>query len=157
MSSNYYNKLKAFLTLLAFDLEKLNEQKLYIVFNINMKIETIVASASGLLGLNMNLIIYESDAISIYNYLYLSLEPEVDEFLLLLIINRLLKKQSIETQAEILKIDYDRYFKLERGILKFTKKEKESISKKLNIYTSKEELFASRFVKFGEVKNDRKL
>ena len=65
MSSNYYNKLKAFLTLLAFDLEKLNGQKLYIVFNINMKIETIVASASGLLGLNMNLIIYESDAISI--------------------------------------------------------------------------------------------
>lgn len=65
MSSNYYNKLKAFLTLLAFDLEKLNGQKVYIVFNLNMKIETIVASASGLFGLNMDLIVYESDAISI--------------------------------------------------------------------------------------------
>lgn len=65
MSSNYYNKLKAFLTLLSFDLEKLNGQKLYIVFNLNMKIETIVASASGLFGLNMGLIVYESDAISI--------------------------------------------------------------------------------------------
>ncbi len=49
MSSNYYNKLKAFLTLLSFDLEKLNGQKLYIVFNLNMEIKTIVASASGYL------------------------------------------------------------------------------------------------------------
>lgn len=49
MSSNYYNKLKAFLMLLAFDLEKLNGQKLYIVFNLNLEIKTIVASASGYL------------------------------------------------------------------------------------------------------------
>lgn len=149
MSSNYYNKLCAYSMLIAQNLNNLYGKKLYIVFNQNMKIESITASASYAIELSQKLNVYESDAISIYNYLYLDMQPDVDEFIMLLLVNRLLNHHTIEEQAQILEIEEERYYKLERGFIKFTSYEKSKTCKKLNICSSKAQLFNQSFNMLG--------
>lgn len=143
----YYKKLDAFITLLALNLKKHDGKKIIVAFNQNMKFERIIVDYDSSLA---GLILYESNVISVYKYLIILSHPNVDDFVLLLIIDRLLNNKTIEEQADILNIDTRSYYKYERGLKKIKEKEKKLFSKKLHIYNSKEALFTGEFRKRGD-------
>lgn len=102
----------------------------------------------------MNIIQYESQALPLYLITRILLFPQIDEFIIILIETRILRKHSEKSYAAILELTLNEYKLLEQGARRKTKEKKKEIQQKLNmIASSLAEIFDGFLHEVGGLKN----
>lgn len=84
----------------------------------------------------MNITKYKSQALPLYLISRILLFPQIDDFIIILIETRTLRKHSEKSFAAILELTLNEYKQLEQGARRKTKEKKKEIQQKLNMIAS---------------------
>ena len=123
-----------------------DEDKNLLQFTTNKKIDI---SYQG-----KNVTLYKSQALPLYLISRILLFPQIDEFIIILIETRTLRKHSEKSYAAILELTLIEYKLLEQGARRKTKEKKKEIQQKLNmIASSLAEIFEGFLHEVGGLKN----
>lgn len=101
-----------------------------------------------------NTTLYKSQALPLYLITRIQLFPQIDDFIIILIETRTLRKHSEKSFAAILELTLNEYKLLEQGARRKTKEKKKEIQQKLNmIASSLAEIFEGFLHKVGGIEN----